>query len=157
MRRREFIAGVGGVAAWPLVTHAQQSGAVRRVGMLLPGVATGAQSRAAAFAQGMRELGWIEGQNLHVDVRWSADDATLARIYAAQLIGLMPDVIVAQSTYNLIAVREATNTVPVVFTRIADPVAQGFVASMRQPGGNLRASACTSSQLGVSCLACLRR
>jgi putative tryptophan/tyrosine transport system substrate-binding protein len=139
MRRREFIAGLGGAAAWPVVTHAQQSGAVRRVGMLIPGVATDAltQSRTAAFAQGMRELGWIEGQNLHVDVRWSANDATLARIYAAQLIGLMPDVILAHSTYNLIAVREATSTVPVVFVRIADPVAQGFVASMRQPGGNL--------------------
>jgi putative ABC transport system substrate-binding protein len=95
------------------------------------------QSYLAAFSQGLRELGWIEGQNLHVEVRWIAAEVALARIYAAQLIGLMPDVIVASSTINLTMVRQATSTVPVVFVAVADPVAQGFVASMRQPGGNV--------------------
>ena len=87
--------------------------------------------------QGLRQLGWTEGQNLRIDVRWSAADAELARVYAAQLIGLMPDVILAVSTTNLTVIRQATSTVPVVFTQVSDPVAQGFVASPTKPGGNL--------------------
>jgi putative ABC transport system substrate-binding protein len=91
----------------------------------------------AAFIQGLRQLGWIEGQNLRVEVRWSAGNAELARTYAAQLIGLTPDVILAASTTNLTAIRQVTSTVSVVFVSVSDPVAQGFVASVRQPGGNI--------------------
>src|SRR4029077_5076236 len=80
---------------------------------------------------------WAEGQNIQIEIRWSAGDAALARIYAAQLIGLMPDVILASSTTNLIAVQEATMTVPVVFVQVSDPVAQGFVPSLTKPGGNI--------------------
>jgi putative tryptophan/tyrosine transport system substrate-binding protein len=138
MRRREFIAGLGSAAVWPLVARAQEHG-VRRVGVLMDRVATDAirQAYLAAFTQGLRRLGWSQGDNLRVDVRWTAGDVELARIYAAQLIGLMPDVILASTTNNLIVVREATSTVPVVFVGVSDPVAQGFVASVRQPGGNL--------------------
>jgi putative tryptophan/tyrosine transport system substrate-binding protein len=82
-------------------------------------------------------LGWNEGQNLRVDVRWNASDAGLAQIYAAQLIGLMPDVILSASTINLTVIQEATSTVPVVFVQVSDPVVQGFVRNVRQPGGNL--------------------
>jgi putative ABC transport system substrate-binding protein len=82
-------------------------------------------------------LGWTEAQNLHIDVRWNAGDAELSRIYAAQLIGLMPDVILASSTTNLTVIRQATSTVPVVFLLVSDPVAQGFVASLTRPGGNI--------------------
>jgi putative tryptophan/tyrosine transport system substrate-binding protein len=87
--------------------------------------------------QGLRQLGWIEGQNLRIDTRWSAGDAALARIYAAQLIGLTPDVVLASSTTNLTVIQQATNTVPVVFVQVSDPVEQGFVANVTRPGGNL--------------------
>ena len=138
MRRREFIAGLG-VAAWPLASFAQQPERMRRIGVLMNGAATETQDQSslAAFIQGLRQLGWIEGQNLRVDVRWAAGDAGLARTYAAQLIGLMPDAILASSTFSLAAIQQATSTVPVVFVGVSDPVAQGFVASVRQPGGNL--------------------
>jgi ABC-type uncharacterized transport system substrate-binding protein len=103
------------------------------------GIATQAalQSYLAAFVEALRQLDWIDGQNLRIDVRWNAGDAALARLYGAQLIGLQPDVILASSTTNLTVVREATSTIPVVFTQVSDPVAQGFVASMTRPGGNL--------------------
>jgi len=139
VRRREFISLLGGAAAaWPLAARAQ-SGPQRRVGVLMNGPATDAelQSHLAAFMHGLRQLGWVEGQNLRVDIRWPPGDAALAQTYAAQLIGLMPDVILAVTTVNLEVVRQATSTVPVVFVRVSDPVAQGFVASLPKPGGNL--------------------
>jgi len=112
---------------------------VRRVGVLMNGAATEAalQSYLAAFLQALQQLGWAEGKNLRVDVRWNAGDAALARIYAAQLIGLMPDVILASSTTNLTVIQQGTSTVPVVFIQVSDPVEQGFVASLTKPGGNL--------------------
>src|SRR5262245_383247 len=139
IRRREFIFTLGGAAAaWPRVARAE-AGSLRRVGVLMNGAATDAvpQSYVAAFVQALRQVGWIDGQNLRIDIRWNAGDAALARIYAAQLIGLMPDVIVAASTTNLTTVQQATSTVPVVFLQVSDPVEQGFVASMTSPGGNL--------------------
>jgi putative ABC transport system substrate-binding protein len=125
MKRREFIAGLGSAAAWPVVARAQHSGGVRRIGVLMDCVATDPirQSLLAGFRQALRQLGWIEGQNLHIEVRWSAGDAALARTYAAQLIGLMPDVLIASTTINLTVIREATSIVPVVFVSVSDPVA----------------------------------
>jgi putative ABC transport system substrate-binding protein len=140
LRRREFISLLGGAAAaLPLAARAQQRDGVRHIGVLMNGAATEAvlQSYLAAFVQGLGQAGWVERQNLHIDVRWSAGDATLARIYAAQLIGLMPDVIVVNTTTNLIAIRQATSTVPVVFLSVSDPVTQGFVANLAKPGGNV--------------------
>jgi putative ABC transport system substrate-binding protein len=139
MRRREFISALGGAAAWPLAARAQQGERVRRIGVLMNGTATEAvpQSYVAEFAQALRQLGWIEGRNLRVDVRWNAGDAALARIYAAQLVGLTPDVIVTASTTNLTIIQQATNSVPVVFVQVSDPVEQGFVANITKPGGNL--------------------
>ena len=140
MKRREFITLLGGGAvAWPPAARGQQSDRVRRIGALMNGTATEArlQSYVAAFVQGLRQLGWNEGQNIRIDVRWNAGDADLARTYAAQLIGLMPDVILASSTTNLTVIQQATGTVPVVFVQVSDPVAQGFVASVAKPGGNL--------------------
>jgi putative ABC transport system substrate-binding protein len=114
------------------------------------------QSFLAGFVQALRQLGWIEGQNLRIDVRWSAGDAALARTYAAQLIGLMPDVILASTTINLTVIREATITVPVVFLLISDPVAQGFVASMGHPGGNLTGFSRYEFSIGGKCLDLLK-
>ena len=139
MRRREFIAGLGGAAAWPGAVLGQQPNRVRRIGALMQGSGTEPdyQLYLAAFVQGLRQLGWIDGQNLRIDIRWSASDAKLARAYSAELIGLVPDVILAASTLNLTMIQQATSSVAVVFVAIADPVKQGFVASIRQPGGNL--------------------
>jgi putative ABC transport system substrate-binding protein len=159
MRRRTFIAGLGSAAAWPLAARAQQGGRVRRIGVLMNGTAVEATSQAelAAFEQGLRQLGWIDGQNARIEVRWSGPDPTLQRIYAAQLIGLMPDVILVASTPNLTVIREATSTVPVVFVRVSDPVAQGFVADLRQPGGNLTGFSATNSRSAANGLACSRK
>jgi putative ABC transport system substrate-binding protein len=140
MKRREFMAGLGSAAAtWPLAARAQQPDRMRRIGVLMNGAATEAerQSWVAAFNQALRGLGWAEGQNIRVDIRWNAGDAQLARIYAAELIRLMPEVILASSTINLRVIQQATNTVPVVFVLVSDPVEQGFVASIAKPGGNL--------------------
>ena len=139
MKRRGFITLLGSAAAWPLAARAQQESRVRRVGILLSAAATelGFEGYLAAFVQEMRQLGWNEGQNLQIDVRWNAGDAALSRTYAAQLIGLMPDVIVTGSTVNLMAVQQATNTIPIVFVQVADPLTQGFVSNMRHPGGNV--------------------
>jgi putative ABC transport system substrate-binding protein len=140
VRRREFITLLGGAAAaCPLAARGQQGEPIRRIGVLMGGPATNAitQAYAAAFAQALRQLGWIEGQNLRMDIRWNAGDAALAQTYAAQLLGIQPEAILAATTANLEAVRQATTNVPVVFTQVSDPVAQGFVASMTRPGGNL--------------------
>ena len=143
MQRREFITILGGAATtWPGAVLGQPNQA-RRIGVLMQGSGTEPDYQAylAAFVQGLRQLGWIEGQSLRIDVRWSASDTKLARAYSAELIGLMPDVILAASTLNLTMIHQATSSVPVVFVAIADPVKQGFVASMRQPGAILRVSA----------------
>ena len=138
MRRRAFIAGLGGAAMWSLSTRAQQL-PLRRVAVLMNAAATDTefQSYVVAFVQELRRLGWIEGQNLRVDICWNAGDARLAQTYAAQLIALSPDVILAMSTVNLTAIQQASSIVPVVFVQVNDPVAQGFVASIRRPGGNI--------------------
>jgi hypothetical protein len=108
IRRREFIAGLGGAAAWPLAARAQQGNRVRRVGVLMNAAATEVeyQGYLTAFVQEMRRLGWSEGQNLRLDVHWNAGDAVLSHTYAAELIRLMPDVIVAASSVNLAAVEQ---------------------------------------------------
>jgi putative ABC transport system substrate-binding protein len=140
MRRREFIAGLGSAAAaWPIAARAQQGDRVRRIGVLMSAAATEVQYQGylAAFVQEMRRLGWSKGQNFRLDVRWNDGDAALSHTGAAELIGLMPDVIVTASTVSLAAVQQATKTIPVVFVSVADPLTQGFVSSMRQPGGNV--------------------
>jgi putative tryptophan/tyrosine transport system substrate-binding protein len=139
MNRREIIRVLGGAAtAWPLGVGAQPS-SVRRIGVLMNGTATETtfQSYLTAFFQGLHQLGWDEGQNVSIDVRWNSGDAELARSNAAQLIVLKPEVILAASTTNLTAIQQTTKTIPVVFVMVSDPVAQGFVASVAKPGGNL--------------------
>jgi putative ABC transport system substrate-binding protein len=160
MRRREFIAAFCGASAlWPLAARAQQLGGIRRVGVLMNGAASqaGPQSQVSAFLQGLQKLGWSEGRNIHVEIRWNAGDATLARIYAAQLIGLMPDVIVASSTTNLLAIRDATSTIPVVFVAVSDPVTQGFVTSLTKPGGNITGFTAYEFSIGSKWLELLKQ
>jgi putative ABC transport system substrate-binding protein len=136
IRRRQFITLLGGAAAWPLVALAQQT---KRVGVLMSSTATEPwQSELTIFMQGLRELGWIEGQNLQTEVRWSAYDPSLIEAYATDLVGLFkPDVLLSQSSVNLVALKRATSTIPIVFLSVADPVQQGFVSSLAHPGGNV--------------------
>jgi putative tryptophan/tyrosine transport system substrate-binding protein len=139
MRRREFIALLSGAAvAWPLAARAQQSEGMRRIGVLMPSAAdaTEYQVRMAAFLQELQQLGWTDGRNVQIDTRWAAGDANLLRKYAAELIALRPDVILAPGSTSLGPLLQATRTVPIVFTTILDPVGAGFVESLARPGGN---------------------
>ncbi len=136
MRRRDFIKGIAGSAvAWPRASRAQER---RLVGMLI-GISRNdptAQLRYAAFLDELRQLGWIDGQNLRVEGRWAAGDARLAGQYAGELISLAPDIIVAVGTLSADILVRATSTLPIVFTIVLDPVGTGLVKSLSQPGGN---------------------
>jgi putative ABC transport system substrate-binding protein len=139
MRRREFIAGLGSAAAWPLVAPAQQGERMRRVGVLI-GLAEGdpeTQGRLAAFRQGMQQRGWSEGRNLQIDYRWAGPEAERVMFYAAELVRTQPDLILAITSPSVAALQRATHTIPIVFAGIGDPVGQGFVASLARPGGNI--------------------
>src|SRR5215510_7818429 len=137
MRRRAFITLVGGAAAWPLATRAQQGERVRRIGVLTYLAANDAegQARYAAFTQALGQLGWTEGRTLRIDARW-ANAGDIQR-HAAELVAAAPDVLVAATgTATVAALLQATRTIPIVFAIVIDPVGGGFVASMAQPGGN---------------------
>jgi putative ABC transport system substrate-binding protein len=139
MRRREFIKLIAGATAvWPRAVRAQQIKRMRRIGVLMPFSANDAegQARVAAFLQGLQELGWSVGNNVTIDIRWSADNAD-ARKYAMELITLAPDVILAISTVAVAPLVQMTRTVPIVFTNVIDPVGSGFVDSLARPGGNI--------------------
>jgi putative ABC transport system substrate-binding protein len=138
MRRREFITLLGGAAAaWPLAARAQQGG-VRRIGVLTPLAADDAESQArqGAFLQGLQEAGWSVGRNVKIDYRFAAGDAERIRQYAAELVALKPDVILATGSPVTAALLQVTRNVPIVFAQVADPVGNGLVASLARPGGN---------------------
>jgi putative tryptophan/tyrosine transport system substrate-binding protein len=138
MRRREFISFLGGATAWPLAARAQQGGQMRRIGVLMAISADDAeaQARIAAFVQGLQQLGWTVAKNVRVDYRLAGIDADTLRKYAGELVALAPDVILAQSSPSIAVLLQATRTVPIVFTLIADPVGAGYVDSLAHPGGN---------------------
>jgi ABC-type uncharacterized transport system substrate-binding protein len=139
MRRRGFITLLGGAASWPLAGHAQQTERVRWVGVVIQLAESDpeGQARVAAFRDELQKLGWRVGDNLRIDYRWSSSNDELARSAATELLGSAPDVVLANSTVNLRALQRATSTVPIVFTTVIEPVAQGFVASLAHPGGNI--------------------
>ena len=138
MKRRELITLLGGAVALSLAARAQESERMRRIGVLLPGTADDAeyQARMAAFLQELQQLGWSDGRNVRIDIRYAAGDANLIRKYAAELIALAPDVILAPGSTSLGPLLQATRTVPIVFTTLLDPVGAGFVDSLARPGGN---------------------
>jgi len=138
MRRREFITLVGSAAVVPLVAGAQPSESIRRVGVLMSTAADDREgpARIAAFRQGLQKLGWIEGQNVRLDIRWGGGNADLDRRFAAELVALTPDVILATASSTVAALQGVTRTVPIVFAHAVDPVAAGFVDSLARPGGN---------------------
>jgi putative ABC transport system substrate-binding protein len=139
LRRRDFIALLGGAAAWPVAVRGQQPDRVRRVSMLLSIAENDpeATSRIKAFQRGMRDLGWIEGRNVRIDYRFAASDPNKIREYVAEFIGLVPDVIVGNGTAVVAVLQRATTTIPIVFAVLNDPVGQGFISSMARPGGNI--------------------
>jgi ABC-type uncharacterized transport system substrate-binding protein len=137
-KRREFIALLGGAAAWPRVARAQQGERMRRIGVLA-GVTVDdpeGQARHAAFMQGLRDLGWVEGRNVRIDARWGGGDADRIRKYAEELVALAPDVILAGASASVAPLQKATRSVPIVFASVIDPVGAGFVANLARPGGN---------------------
>jgi putative ABC transport system substrate-binding protein len=138
MRRRQFLTLIGGAAAWPLHARAQ-SDRVRRIGMLIAIAETDpeAQVRVAAFSRALAELGWVDGRNVRIDVRYAAGNLESARAHAAELTGLAPDVLLANASPALAALRRETRAVPIVFVQVADPVGAGFVESLARPGGNI--------------------
>jgi len=138
IRRRKFLATLGGAAAWPLAARAQQRERMRRIGMLVNFASNfpDGQARVTAFVQALQKLGWIEGANVHIDIRWAADDSERYRQYSEELVGLSPDVIVAGASPSVAALKRVTRSVPIVFAGVIDPVGAGFVNSLARPGGN---------------------
>src|SRR5437588_2073276 len=138
MRRREFITVIGAAAAWPLAGHVQQSERVRRIGVLMSQSADDPNGLAwiSAFAQGLQERGWTIGGNVRIEYRWGAGDLDRFRKYAAELVALSPDVIVATAGSIVGALQQVNRTVPIVFVTTVDPVGGGWVESLARPGGN---------------------
>jgi putative ABC transport system substrate-binding protein len=140
MRRREFITLLCGAAAvWPVAAGAQQTGGVRRIGVLMGSVENDPedQSWVAEFVQQLQKLSWTEGKNIRIDYRWAGGDASRAASYAAELVNLAPDAILAQGATTLKALLQQTRSVPIVFVRVSDPIGGGFVENLARPGGNV--------------------
>src|SRR6516164_1663165 len=157
--RREFITLLGGTAAsWPLAALAQQIDRMRRIGVLMGLVATDpeAQSRVAAFENGLRELGWVKGRNLSIEYRWAGDGDGL-RGHVAELLAMEPDLILANTTPVTAALQKQSRGVPIVFTQVSDPVGQGFVSNLAQPGGNLTGFTSFEFSIGTKWLEALKQ
>jgi putative ABC transport system substrate-binding protein len=139
VRRREFITLIGGAAAWPRVAHAQQSPGLRRIGILVHGVKTDpvSQKRLAAFRQELEGLGWQENRNVHIEVRYSANDYDRLAPVAHQIVALNPDVIFTNTTPAIKALQQQTRAIPLIFVEVSDPTGAGVVASLARPGGNI--------------------
>jgi putative tryptophan/tyrosine transport system substrate-binding protein len=138
IRRRDFIAVLGGAAAWPLALRAQQPERLRRIGVLMNRAADDpyGQARVAAFQQALQQLGWSDGRNVRIDLRWHENDADRARRYAQELVALAPDIVLAENTIGVTALQNVTRTLPIVFALVPDPIGAGFVDSLSRPGGN---------------------
>ena len=138
IRRRELITLLGGAAAWPLAAHAQQGERMRRIGVLMPGLAADSEARAlvSELLQELQRRGWTEGHNVRIDYRWAAGNLNDLRKYAAELIALAPDLLVAGAGSAITPLQQATRSTPIVFAQAVDPVGAGQIASMARPGGN---------------------
>jgi len=159
MRRREFISLLGGAAAaWPLAARAQQFKRIRRLGVLMSFVVNDPEglSRAAALEDGLRKLGWIKGQNIRIEYRWAGDPEVL-RTNAAELVGMAPDLILANSTPVMAVLREQGHAVPIVFTQVTDPVGEGLVANLAHPGGHLTGFTSFEFSIGTKWLETLKQ
>ena len=149
IRRRDFITLLGGAAAWPLVARAQQGDRMRRIGVLMGDENDPFnKSLISAFTQALAGLGWIDGRNVRMDVRWDGGDADRLRAFAQELVGLQPDIILANGTAATAALQRGTWTIPIVFMSAVDPVAIGLVPNLNQPGGNITGFALYEASLG---------
>jgi putative ABC transport system substrate-binding protein len=139
MRRREFIAGLGSAAAWPVVPRAQQGDRLRRIGALMSVDENDplAKSRISALTQALADLGWTDGRNVRMDLRWIGADTNRIQALAQELVGLQPDLIVTSSIPATVAVQRETRTIPIVFGNVSDAVVSGIVARLDRPGGNI--------------------
>jgi putative tryptophan/tyrosine transport system substrate-binding protein len=138
MRRRDFLGFIGGAAAWPHAAHAQQGEPMRRIGVLMHVTESDpdGQVRLSVFVESLKELGWAEGRNLRFDIRWGADDPDRYSRQAAELVSMAPDILVGPTSFILAALQRATQSTPIVFIGVIDPVGAGFVTSLARPGGN---------------------
>jgi putative ABC transport system substrate-binding protein len=158
MRRRDFITLIGSTAAaWPRAANAQQPERVRRIGVLMSFGANDpeAQSRAAAFENGLRQLGWVRGHNLSIEYRW-ADNSDVLRTYATELVGMAPDLILVNSTPAIAALQEQRQAVPIVFTQVTDPVGEGLVLNLAHPGGHVTGFTSFEFSIGTKWLEMLK-
>jgi putative ABC transport system substrate-binding protein len=148
IRRRDFIAALGGAVAWPLAAHAQQGN--RRIGVLTVGDENDPvmKPRLPAFTQPLADLGWTDGRNVRIDLRWASGDINRIRALAQELVGLQPDIIVTNSTLATVAVQRERRTIPIALAGVADPVASGLVPNLNHPGGNITGFALNEASLG---------
>jgi putative ABC transport system substrate-binding protein len=149
MRRREFIAGLGGAAAWPLAARAQQGERERRIGVLMPADENDfvAKSMFSAFMQALTDLGWTDGHNVRMDLRWAGADTNRIRTFAEELVGLQPDIMLTGATPATVALQRETSTIPIVFVDVGDPVASGIVQRLDRPSGNVTGFAILEASL----------
>jgi putative ABC transport system substrate-binding protein len=148
MQRRDFIAGLGAVGAWPVVARAQER--IRRIGVLIGFDENDPEGKRIyfAFTQALADLGWADARNVKMDPRWAGDDTDRLRAIAQELVGLQPDIIVTNTTPATVAVQRETRTIPIVFASVADPVASGIVARLDRPSGNITGFASLEGSLG---------
>jgi putative ABC transport system substrate-binding protein len=139
MKRRDFITLLGGAAAWPLAARAQQADRVRRIGVLMAGDENDPVQKTfvSAFIQALTGLGWTDGRNVRIDLRWGGSDINRIRALAQELVGLQPDIILTTTTPATAALQQETRTIPIVFVGVTDPVATGIVARLDRPSGNV--------------------
>jgi putative ABC transport system substrate-binding protein len=154
MRRREFITLVGGAVTWPLATHAQQGERMRRIGVLMPWDENDPEGklRYSAFTQALVDLGWTDGRNVRMDLRWAGGDVNRIRALAQELVGLQPDIILTSATAATVALQRETRTIPIVFASMGDPVALSIVAQLDRPSGNITGFANLEASLGAKWL-----
>jgi putative ABC transport system substrate-binding protein len=159
MRRREFIAALGGVAAWPLTARAQQREQIRRIGVLIGFTETdpAVQSWLAAFRGALAKLGWTEGSNLRIELRWAGYDPDRMKTFAKELVDLRPDAILSVTTPVTGALVRETQTIPIVTATVADPISSGFVTSLGHPGGNVTGFALYEPSMGGKWLELLKQ
>jgi putative ABC transport system substrate-binding protein len=150
VRRRTFIVGLGSTAAWPLAARAQQADRVRRIGVLMPFDENDPVAKviASAFTQALAALGWTDGRNVRMDLRWGGGDTNRIRALAEELVGLQPDIILTNGTPATVAVQRETRMIPFVFANVGDPIATGIVPRLDRPGGNVTGFALYEATLG---------
>ena len=156
MQRREFITFLGGAAAWPVAARAQQPGTLPVVGIIVPGTLESHGKWLAAFAERLRELGWVEGRTVAIEYRWADGRAERYAEFAADLVRLKVNVIVTSTLRAVIAAKQATSAIPIIFTSVGNPVSAGLVQSLAQPGSNLTGLSQQGPELGTKRLELLR-